>query len=181
MSGKSAKTKFIFVTGGVVSSLGLGREAFWDGIVAGRTGFSTIDRFDTEGLILDLPTGVGFCMGMSAEALSRVGFLDRVSFGRGYGEENDWCLRAELANFRNAIVPNLYVHHKRGGTFPAAEKREALALRWLAVPDRNRATELELLHALEELESLMSAADRAKLKHLLAADGWIEFADSFGA
>jgi GT2 family glycosyltransferase len=84
-------------------------------------------RLDTEGLILDLPTGVGFCMGMSAEAISRVGFLDRVSFGRGYGEENDWCLRAVAANFRNAIVPDLYVHHKRGGTFPAAEKRELLA------------------------------------------------------
>jgi GT2 family glycosyltransferase len=84
-------------------------------------------RFNTEGLILDLPTGVGFCMGMSAEAISRVGFLDRVSFGRGYGEENDWCLRADAAHFSNAIVPDLYVHHKRGGTFPAAEKRELLA------------------------------------------------------
>jgi O-antigen biosynthesis protein len=88
---------------------------------------AVFSRFNTEGLILDLPTGVGFCMGMSAEAISSIGFLDRVSFGRGYGEENDWCLRAELAHFSNAIVPDLYVHHKRGGTFPAAEKRALLA------------------------------------------------------
>jgi 3-oxoacyl-[acyl-carrier-protein] synthase II len=41
----------VLVTGmGVVSSLGLGRKAFWDGIVAGHTGFSTIDSFDTVGL-----------------------------------------------------------------------------------------------------------------------------------
>jgi 3-oxoacyl-[acyl-carrier-protein] synthase II len=41
----------VFVTGmGVVSSLGLGRDAFWDGIVAGRKGFSVIDSFDTGGL-----------------------------------------------------------------------------------------------------------------------------------
>jgi 3-oxoacyl-[acyl-carrier-protein] synthase II len=41
----------VFVTGmGVVSSLGLGREAFWDGIVAGRTGFSSVDSFVTDGL-----------------------------------------------------------------------------------------------------------------------------------
>ena len=41
----------VFVTGmGVVSSLGLGRRAFWDGIVAGRTGFSSIESFDTEGM-----------------------------------------------------------------------------------------------------------------------------------
>jgi len=32
---------------GVVSSLGLGRQAFWDGIVSGRSGFSTVDSFDT--------------------------------------------------------------------------------------------------------------------------------------
>jgi 3-oxoacyl-[acyl-carrier-protein] synthase II len=35
---------------GVVSSLGLGRKAFWDAIVAGNPGFSTIDSFDTFGL-----------------------------------------------------------------------------------------------------------------------------------
>jgi 3-oxoacyl-[acyl-carrier-protein] synthase II len=35
---------------GVVSSIGLGRKAFWDGIVAGRSGFSTIQSFDTEAL-----------------------------------------------------------------------------------------------------------------------------------
>ncbi|MFI5308988.1 MAG: beta-ketoacyl-[acyl-carrier-protein] synthase family protein [Polyangiales bacterium] len=41
----------VLVTGmGVVSSLGLGREAFWDGIVAGRKGFSTVESFDTDGL-----------------------------------------------------------------------------------------------------------------------------------
>jgi GT2 family glycosyltransferase len=87
---------------------------------------AVFSRFNTEGLILDLPTGVGFCMGMSAEAISSVGFLDRVSFGRGYGEENDWCLRADAAHFRNAIVPDLYIHHKRGGSFTAAEKRKLL-------------------------------------------------------
>jgi GT2 family glycosyltransferase len=88
---------------------------------------AVFSRFDPEDLILNLPTGVGFCMGMSAEAISSIGFFDRVSFGRGYGEENDWCLCADLANFRNAIVPNLYVHHKRGGSFPAAKKRALLA------------------------------------------------------
>ncbi|MDH5671574.1 MAG: beta-ketoacyl-[acyl-carrier-protein] synthase family protein [Myxococcales bacterium] len=41
----------VFVTGmGVVSSLGLGHEEFWDAIVHGRTGFSPIEGFGTEGL-----------------------------------------------------------------------------------------------------------------------------------
>ena len=41
----------VFVTGmGVVSSLGLGKDAFWNAIVAGQTGFSTIESFDTNAL-----------------------------------------------------------------------------------------------------------------------------------
>jgi GT2 family glycosyltransferase len=95
---------------------------------------SVFSRFDAKDLILELPTGVGFCMGLSAEAISKVGFLDRVAFGRGFGEENDWCLRAEAANFKNTIVPNLYVHHKRGGSYSAAQKRDLLA-RNLAILD----------------------------------------------
>src|SRR5262245_46855612 len=41
----------VFVTGmGVVSSLGLGKDAFWNAIVAGQTGFSTIESFETNAL-----------------------------------------------------------------------------------------------------------------------------------
>lgn len=39
----------VFVTGmGVVSSLGLGRAAFWSSITAGRSGASRVESFDTE-------------------------------------------------------------------------------------------------------------------------------------
>jgi GT2 family glycosyltransferase len=88
---------------------------------------SAFARVDAHGLALELPTGVGFCMGMSAGALSQIGFFDREAFGRGYGEENDWCLRARRVGFKNIIVPNLYIYHKRGGIFPAAEKQELVA------------------------------------------------------
>ena len=41
----------VFVTGmGVVSSLGLGRDDFWDAIVAGRKGFAPIQSFDAHGM-----------------------------------------------------------------------------------------------------------------------------------
>ncbi len=39
----------VYVTGiGVVSSLGLGREAFWEALRAGRHGISELERFDTS-------------------------------------------------------------------------------------------------------------------------------------
>lgn len=41
----------VLVTGaGVVSSLGMGREAFWESLLAGRSGVSEVSSFDTEGL-----------------------------------------------------------------------------------------------------------------------------------
>ena len=74
---------------------------------------------------IQLPTGVGFCMGISKRALDQIGYFDAV-FGRGYGEENDWCQRAKQVGFRNVAVTNLYVHHVHGGSFEAEEKSSLL-------------------------------------------------------
>lgn len=71
---------------------------------------------------VEVPTGVGFCMALNRKALNCIGFFDQAAFGRGYGEEVDWCRRALRHGFTNVIVPNLYVHHRHGGSFPSAEK-----------------------------------------------------------
>ncbi|MBP2294401.1 glycosyltransferase [Azospirillum rugosum] len=71
---------------------------------------------------VEAPTGVGFCMALNRRALREIGFFDQAAFGRGYGEEVDWCRRAMRHGFTNVIVPNLYVHHRHGGSFPSAEK-----------------------------------------------------------
>lgn len=74
-----------------------------------------------------MPTGVGFCMGMSKDAIDRIGLFDEENFGKGYGEENDWCQRAVQAGFRNVQVENLFVYHKHGGSFMSEEKAALLA------------------------------------------------------
>ncbi|NCC44870.1 MAG: glycosyltransferase, partial [Clostridia bacterium] len=48
-----------------------------------------------------MPTGIGFCMGMNLDAIREVGLLDAETFGKGYGEENDWCQRAIKAGYEN--------------------------------------------------------------------------------
>lgn len=79
--------------------------------------FASINPAYTE-----VPTGVGFCMAMSRSALDTVGVLDSDTFGKGYGEENDWCQRAKKAGFKNLICENLFVYHKHGGSFSSEEK-----------------------------------------------------------
>lgn len=70
----------------------------------------------------EMPTGVGFCMGMNRKALDIVGLLDAENFGKGYCEENDWCQRAVKHNMVNVQVENLYVYHKHGGSFLSEDK-----------------------------------------------------------
>ncbi len=65
----------------------------------------------------DMPTAVGFCMAISLRAIRRVGLFDETTFGRGYGEENDFCQRAEQAGLRNVLCDDAYVVHHGGASF----------------------------------------------------------------
>lgn len=73
-----------------------------------------------------LPTGVGFCMAMSPVWLRRVGVFD-TGFGKGYGEEVDWCRRAADIGARHLATAALFVEHRGGESFGAALKQAALA------------------------------------------------------
>ena len=64
-----------------------------------------------QGRLSDVPTGVGFCFYISSAARAAVGLFDEDAFGRGYGEENDFCLRAAKAGFRNTLAENIFVYH----------------------------------------------------------------------
>ena len=65
----------------------------------------------------DMPTAVGFCMAISFAAIRQVGLFDEAAFGRGYGEENDFCRRAEKAGWRNVLCDDAYVVHHGGASF----------------------------------------------------------------
>ncbi|OYR18959.1 glycosyltransferase [Brucella thiophenivorans] len=77
------------------------------------------------GFGVDAPTGVGFCMYIKRECLSRVGYFDKEAFGRGYGEENDFCQRAIKLGYRNSILADTYVRHY-GTTSFGPEKAERI-------------------------------------------------------
>jgi glycosyltransferase involved in cell wall biosynthesis len=66
-------------------------------------------------------------MGVNYETAQQIGFFDEKNFGKGYGEENDWCQRAIKAGYRNLLVPNLFVYHKHGGSFDSEEKKRLIA------------------------------------------------------
>lgn len=65
----------------------------------------------------DIPTAVGFCMAIARRAIDRIGLFDERLFGRGYGEENDFCMRAQAAGLRNVLCDDVYVVHLGGRSF----------------------------------------------------------------
>lgn len=65
----------------------------------------------------ELPTGVGFCMFMRRTALDALGSFDAATFGRGYGEENDFCRRAARHGWRNVLCDDAYVAHVGHASF----------------------------------------------------------------
>lgn len=72
----------------------------------------------------ELPTAHGFCMYIKREILNIVGYFDEESFGKGYGEENDFSFRCLDYGYRNLLCDNVIVYHKESQSFN--EKRERL-------------------------------------------------------
>ncbi len=64
----------------------------------------------------ELVTAVGFCMYVKAELFERIGYFDE-SYGRGFGEENDFCERAKKAGFKIRLCDDVFVLHQGKASF----------------------------------------------------------------
>ena len=113
--------------------------------------------------VVELPTGVGFCMYLRRAALDEIGDFDEAAFGRGYGEENDWCLRASAAGWRHLLCGDLFVFHAGGASFGKdAQELQASAMAVLEsrYPDYNKQV-AEFIER-DPIEPLRFAIDQAR-------------------
>lgn len=105
--------------------------------------FEELDRYAAicnRGGSSVLPTGVGFCFYMRRRVVDEIGDFDIV-FGRGYGEENDFCMRALKAGYKNLLAHDVVVYHSGEVSFDEFRAEEygpgQLAL-WRKHPDYTR-------------------------------------------
>lgn len=70
-----------------------------------------------NGEMLDVATGNGFCLYVKRSVIEEVGILDDITFPRGYGEENDFCMRALKAGWLNVVSDKVFVSHKGSASF----------------------------------------------------------------
>ena len=79
-------------------------------------------RAANAGRSVEVPTTVGFCMYIRRAALADVGLFDAEAFGRGYGEENDFCLRASARGWRHLLACDTFVYHEGAVSFGAGAR-----------------------------------------------------------
>ena len=72
---------------------------------------------------VSIPTAVGFCMFIKRDCINRIGVFDAETYGRGYGEENDFCMRAAALNYTHVLASNVYVYHHGAVSFGEDKKQ----------------------------------------------------------
>ena len=116
------------------------------------------------GRTCEIPTAVGFCMYIRRAALNEVGLFDVQAFGRGYGEENDFCLRASALGWAHMLVADVFVYHEGGASFgkeTAARQSAALKIINQRYPFYNQ-TIADFIER-DPMASFRSAVDLARL------------------
>lgn len=64
----------------------------------------------------------GFCMFVKREVINTIGNFDAETFGRGYGEENDFCNRAGQMGYIHVMCDDTYIYHSGTKSFVSKEK-----------------------------------------------------------
>lgn len=98
---------------------------------------------------IEIPTAVGFCMYIVWRCIEKTGYFDAQRFGRGYGEENDFCLRASDLGFRHLLCADTFVYHRGAVSFGL--ERESLVRK-----------------AMEQLRTLYPAYDQQVASYVAA-------------
>ncbi|NJK88287.1 MAG: glycosyltransferase [Myxococcales bacterium] len=107
-------------------------------------------------------TSNGFCMYVKRRYLEDVGYFDAEAFGRGYGEENDLCLRGVERGWTHAIDDATFVFH--AGSMSFSDEKESLAARHREILDARYPYYTERIRAwmdadpLDELRGRLAAA-----------------------
>ncbi len=71
------------------------------------------------------PTAHGFCMLIRRSLISEYGLFDKA-FGKGYGEEVDFCQRIRKHGYLCAIANRAYVYHSEARSFTLERKAQIL-------------------------------------------------------
>ncbi|HEY2179486.1 MAG TPA: glycosyltransferase [Caulobacteraceae bacterium] len=116
---------------------------------------------------VEIPTGVGFCLFVRRDCLDSVGPFDEAAFPRGYGEENDFCLRAARRGWRSLAAADTFVSHIGSRSF--GEERHGLLAKGMAAMEAKHPGYRERIGAFNRADSLSSVRANLDLARIARA------------
>jgi GT2 family glycosyltransferase len=120
---------------------------------------------------VEVPTGVGFCMLIHRDCYREVGELDAETFARGYGEENDFCVRAAQLGWKNMAATDVVVRHTGEVSFAldAAAQQKSSYISLLKKHPRYEA-QVKRFVSRDPLKTVRQRLDLARLSFALNRD-----------
>jgi len=123
---------------------------------------------------VEVPTAMGFCMYIRRAALADVGNFDETRWAMGYGEENDFSLRALARGWRHLAACDVFVEHHGAVSFGDDKPRrvaENLAKLNAIYPDYPR--RIERFIAADPIALARGRVNMALLRRL--SPSWVLF------
>ena len=72
----------------------------------------------------EVPLLNGFCLMIRKRVVDQIGFFDEENFGKGYGEEDDFNLRAEKAGWKKVIADDVFIFHAQSKSYSHKQRYE---------------------------------------------------------
>ncbi|GAN59439.1 hypothetical protein ACI01nite_20260 [Acetobacter cibinongensis] len=79
--------------------------------------FMQVAQAANKGQAYDIPTGNGFCLYIRQDCLRQTGVFRDDVFAQGYGEENDFCMRAYALGWQHKAAVGAFVAHIGSASF----------------------------------------------------------------
>jgi GT2 family glycosyltransferase len=112
------------------------------------------------------PTGHGFCMLIRRSLIKKYGLFDEA-FGKGYGEEVDFCQRIRNAGWQCVLANHAYVFHLEARSFSIEAKQKILEVNNKIIRERYPYYQKEVRDYIDtQLEAEARLIGGSRLKHI---------------
>lgn len=102
----------------------------------------------------------GFCLMIRRGTIDAIGYLDEETFPRGYGEEVDYCIRAEQAGIRCCVLDDTYIFHAKSKSFKSDARKKLSTAANVKLSDKHGAAHAQLGAKLKTNVAMDAARER---------------------
>lgn len=116
-----------------------------------------------------VPVAHGFCMLIRRTLIKKYDLFDKV-FGKGYGEEVDFCMRISGGGYRSLLANRAYVFHMEAKSFSLEKKAKILEqnnkIIWSRYPDYRQSVRDYMQNALKRESAIEVSAGVGKAHNI---------------